>query len=213
MPEPDRAALRQQDADFAERLRRRDRTVLAEIDHHYGPSLRKRLQSDSCMDEVAIEQVLDAVLQAVWDNYNGESPVFAFYHRVGGRRRADRIEQWKRARKVERAASWSAGIADPAARERPPDHRIQNDELRAALENAERTLTSRQFKAYRARFAPDRQPLWDQRLADEAGGTAQGWRKASDEAVEKMQASLNEQGFGLERAGVKKYVTAAKTTA
>jgi RNA polymerase sigma factor (sigma-70 family) len=215
---PDGADPPVHEDDLVKRLERRDRSVLLDIDKKFSDRVRARLRKDRhlCLDSEAIEAIVDECLLAVWTRFkraNGDLGAFIFA--VARNRLRDHIRRWKRHESGSLQRPLCLGqdgdiLARPSS---SPDQGLLEEELRRAIDEiVETQLTDRERTAFLRRFGTDRDDGWDKRLAAETGKTAKYWRKASDDAKNKVAAAL--QAKGLVPSGVGgRYEPTAKTSA
>lgn len=222
MLEPDE--LTRQDAEFSERLARRDKSVLGCIDRCYSRALRhllRRLRGPLLSDE-DIDEVLEKAILETWRGYRRETgaPVRWFYFRVGKRRvqdhlrRAGRLRQQMLDAAPKLAVRSDEGNVDAPGTVEIAEERAIDLKLRRLLDKAvEESLTDRQRLAFNRRFAAGGGEHWAKQLEHETEIPAQSWRKASDEAKANVAAYLQQKGVEYSREGGRYVVAEARSSA
>jgi RNA polymerase sigma factor (sigma-70 family) len=207
----DAKALKKRDALFAARLARHDESVLEAIDQAYAPALRVLLRQGRGKNfgDEDIEEILNDVLKTVWETYDPESgaAVRTFYFNVARARRIDRLRQTGRYRAALEKVKSAIGEATLCG-DQTPDvvlERIESGQIavriRALIDDAVESLTPRQRLAFTRRFASENSESWAKELAAERGMSAQYWRKASDEARQKVKKFLISNGVTYSEKG------------
>lgn len=207
----DANCLRKQDELFAARLAQRDQSVLKSIDLAYAARLRQLLRQARGKDfgDDDIEEILGDVLKTIWLKYDPQSgaAVRTYYFKVGRARLIDRLRRNGRYRaaleKVKSATSPAAGFDVET-----PDvvlERIENAgiaaQIKTLIDKAVTSLTARQRLAFTRRFKSGNGDAWAKDLAAERGMTAQYWRNASDEGLQKVRKFLLSSGVTYSEEG------------
>ncbi len=199
---PEREAM---DAALGRRIASGDTSVVRDIAKVYAGPLRKRLRRDlSDFDDDDIESVIHDSLFDVFRKYDPArgASVRTFLFMVarghaGRRLRVRRVET-----RFGRISSLDALPEACAAAVPAPDQALLDEELWEAVDEACRDkMTDRERLAFRARFGPKVAMGWAEQLAKAHGGTAQSWRKASDDAKQKLRLHLESKGYGFAARG------------
>ncbi len=206
-----RDVLERRDKGFANRLAKRDESVLAEIDRAYSSNLRQLLRRNrgSALNNYDIDGIVYQSLYETWNRYRkGEgSTVRGFYFRVAKCRLQDRLRQIHREQRVTTEHLPALAIQENR-NDFDPAHRLLTRETNQAygrimilISNALAELTDRQRTAFKKRFAPGRASNWAQQLEGETKITAKQWRKASHQAKEHIKKYLIRHGVHYSQEG------------
>lgn len=212
----DRLDVTLQEADLIRRLQQRDPKVVTDIGRAYASTLRAMLRGHLGSDDQAVETIVDDALFAVWNSYDPKkASIRTLLFDVARKRLIDELRRRSRARYagdshrraplIDEIRGYSTDHGEPLAS-------LLDDELRHALDVAFEELTPRERTALERRFNSSRGQDWAVQLEQETGKPAKGWRKASDDAKGKVQASLERQRL-LEDAGGRHEFAKAKTSA
>jgi hypothetical protein len=156
-----------------------------------------------------IEEILDDVLKTIWLKYDQQSgaAVRTFYFRVGRARLIDRLRRngrYRAALEQVKSATSLAAVCDCDTPEVILE-RIETSEIAAQIkvliDKAVTSLTARQRLAFTRRFKSGNSDSWAKDLALERGMTAQYWRKASDESLQKVRKFLLNNGVTYSEKG------------
>lgn len=210
MANRDADALKQRDERFAQRLAKRERSVLFEIDQAYAPALRHLLCRfrGKWLNDEDIADILQLALLAVWTDYKqeGGASVRGFYFNVGRKRLLDGLK--RASRREELYAKLSSAAAARASDESTPlalnemiDVQKTLAQIMPLIHEAVLHLTSRQQTAFRRRFLSNADDGWAKKLESETGIAAQRWRKASDEARKKVAKFLKQKDVRYSEEG------------
>jgi hypothetical protein len=208
---PTQEELTARDAGFAERLARKDRAVLGEIDRAYARPLQDLLRRflGRALNDHDVDDILSQTLDETWKGFRIDlgASVRRFYFNVGKRRLQDRLRH--NLRRLQAAQKHHPALLRAKVTIEPPsDHAAIEREygqvqprIMGMIKEALSKLTSRQQTAFRRRFACADGEHWAKRLAAETKISAKQWRKASDEARLHVRNYLIQHGVRFSREG------------
>lgn len=199
MVNKDAEALRRRDADFVARLKRRDKSVMTDIDRSYAPTLCKLLRRriGPRFNEEDLNNVIQDALLNVWDKFDAEkgSTVRGYFFEKARLLALSKLRtNYKKpiAKRVPKSQE---------ARQKSPDIVLERNELTAQetnillhVDELILTLTDRQKKALQARFYSG-ETRWAMRLQEKTGISSRLWSKAAVDAVKKIEKGLLTRGI------------------
>lgn len=196
-------ASHHRDDDFATRIAKRDKTVLAEIDRAYAPSVFGKNQSKigpRFSREDLNEVVQDALLD-VWQKYDaelGKMTLRAYFFDRAKFRTLDRLR--KNYRSLQHKTVVQLVKEEHCSNEFKPSRRLEAKEVTIKecevldlVDALVEKLTVRQRTAFEHRFYTN-DPRWAQTLEATTGISARKWSKAAVDAKKKVEKALVSKG-------------------
>ena len=213
----ERADAHTLEVDLLARMQSRDPSALADIAHAYGSHLRHLVRRLLGSDHDAIESIVDDALLAVWTSYDPvRGSIRGFLFKVARHKVIDELRRARRAAppgNSQHPLSLADEIRGTSSDHTDPAAYPVNDETRRSLDVAMEELTDRERRAVHARFRAAPGDAWARELEKETGQSARAWRKSSDDAKQKLKASLARQGITIEESGAGYELASAKTSA
>ena len=199
MANTDAEALRRRDVGFAARIKRRDRSVMTDLDQAYTPALYKLLRKriGPRFSEQDLGDVIQDTLLSVWNNFDAEK---------GCTVRGYFFEKARLLTLSKLRSNYKKPIVKkvPKSREssqKSPDIVLELKELTAQetivlthVDELLAKLTKRQKKAFHAKFYSG-ETRWAMKLQEETGTSSRLWSKAAVEAVNKIKKGLLARGI------------------